>query len=185
MSSKYTDIPKIFYDTVDEVPLRECNRCGKDLLESGEPYVIEKGFKRKEVLFEHAICMQCAEKMKQELSKESLANIERFMMERADFEGRMEELLDEDYSNEKWLGRCIISGEALEEQEEYQIQGMFVGDRMLTLQFPYMIGGKALEEMQELLSAETRDELDRIKDDLIKVPPEFEDILKPKFVPMA
>ena len=69
-----------------------------------------------------------------------------------------------------------------EEQEEYQIYGMFRGGQMIQNQFPYMMSGAALEEIQELLSPETKDEIDRFKDEYFNIPPELADLFRdPKF----
>lgn len=180
MFGRKRQIPEIFYDTIEEKPIATCTGCGKNLVEGEEPYVIEKAFRRKEVVFEYALCMPCMEKMRGQMSKESMANVEKYMLENANFQERAEELQAEDFDIDKWLSRCVVKNEERSDLEEYQIQGMFAGDKMLEGQFPIMIGGHALEEIQELISAETRDELDRFRNDFFDLPPELEEIFRDK-----
>lgn len=177
------EIPTIFYDTVEERPIEECKICGKALLTSDEPYVIEKAFKQKEVLFEYAMCMDCANNMRQDMSKDSMQRIEQFMLQNGRFQDRFNDLRYEDFDTDKWLNNCIITNQDRDEQEEYQIQGIFMGDQMVSNQFPYMISGEAMEQMQELLSPETRGEIDRFKDEFFDLPPELADLFKdPKYI---
>ncbi|MCB0739320.1 MAG: hypothetical protein KDC92_17570 [Bacteroidetes bacterium] len=180
---KKHDIPSIFHDTVNEKPIEHCQICGKNVLLNQTHYVIEKAFKRKEVIFEYAICMDCAETKRGDMSKESMENISNYMVQHAQFQERFFELRDYDYDTNLWLGKCIFTNEPIDEQEEYQIQGVFVGDKMVSNQFPYMIGTKAMEAMQELLSSETKDEMNRFKDEFFNVPPELEELFKdPKYI---
>lgn len=145
--------------------------------------MIEKAFKRKEVIFEYAICMDCAQNMRGEMSKESMQSIQQYMLQNAKPEERFFELRDHDFSIDRWLSKCMLTNESRDEQEEYQIHGVFVGNKMVSNQFPYMISGTALEEMNELLSPETRGEIDRFKDEFFDIPPELADLFKdPKFI---
>lgn len=176
------EIPSIFFDTVNEEPIQKCQMCEKNLYRGSEPYLIEKAFRKKEVIFEYAICLTCAEKARKDMSKESTERVDAYMMEQARFKERMMELRDEEYDTDKWLSNCLVKNDHRNELEEYQIYGMFMGDKMVTNQFPYMMGGNALEEIQELLSPETRDEIDRFKDEFFNIPPELADLFKdPKF----
>lgn len=176
------EIPSIFFDTVNEEPIQKCQMCEKELYHAHEPYIIEKAFRKKEVIFEYAMCMPCAETMRGEMSKHSMQSVERFMLENARIQERVMELRDEEYSTDKWLSKCLVTNEDRDEQEEYQIYGMFQGDRMIQNQFPYMMSGTALEQIQDILSPETKDEIDRFKDEFFNIPPELADLFKdPKF----
>ncbi|MFY0672002.1 MAG: hypothetical protein JXQ87_01275 [Bacteroidia bacterium] len=178
----HRDIPTIFFDTITEEPIQKCQFCEKDLLKSDEPYIIEKAFRKTEVVFEYAICMPCADNMRGQMSKDSMVAVEKYMLENARFQERAQELQHQEYDTDKWLGNCLVNDSAREEQEEYQIYGMFRGGKMIQNQFPYMMSGAALEEIQELLSPETKDEIDRFKDEYFNIPPELADLFRdPKF----
>lgn len=182
LEGQYTEIPREFFDTMTEAPIQECKLCGKNLYYSKEHYVIEKAMHKTEVIFEHAVCLPCAENMREQFSKQSLLNIDLFMLANARFYQRAESLKDLEFDTGKWLNNCIINNTLREEENEYQIVGIFEGDKMVQGQFPYMIGGKALDAIQESLSQETKDALDRFKDDFFNVPPELEHLFRdPKF----
>src|SRR5690554_6999269 len=76
------DIPKDFNSDSDDQPFTACKVCERDLSKGEVPYSIEKAYKRvdedKDVtLFEVAICMPCAEKQAEKMSKESRAYLMR------------------------------------------------------------------------------------------------------------
>jgi len=176
------EIPTIFFDTISEEPIAKCQMCEKNLYHGNEPYIIEKAFRKTEVIFEYAMCMKCADKMRKEMSTESMQAVEKYMMQNARFMERANELRDLEYDTDKWLQKCLVKNEHRDSQEEYQIYGMFWGDKMIQNQFPYMMSGTALEELQSVISAKTKDEIDRFKNEFFNIPPELEELFKnPKF----
>lgn len=173
-------IPDIFLSSDTKAPLDRCIQCDCDLTKGDRFYVIEKVFKRypalgtTEVLFEYAICSECYEKMKEGLSTESMFNISNYMMENTDFAAVQRRIEEHPDDPEKWLSHCMIKGTPKEELTEYQIGAFFKGDRLVTnFMPPFMIGQEAMEEMNELLSKETKDEMDGFIDDHFGVPPEL------------
>ena len=178
--NKKTEIPNIFYDTVNEEPIQKCIMCEIDLMESQIPYMIEKRFKRKEAIFEYAICINCAEQMRNQMSRESLQAVEKYMRENSEL---LEQLEQDDFDaehHENWMNTCAVTGNDISDLEEYQIFGLFQGKEMILNHFPHMIGGDSLESMQELLSAETKDELDRFRKEHFNIPPELEELFRGK-----
>ena len=70
-----TRMPEDFYSDGDDKPFLNCKVCERELNGSGVPYTIEKAYKRTQegedvTLFEVAICIPCAEKQAQKMSKE-------------------------------------------------------------------------------------------------------------------
>lgn len=166
-----------------EAPFENCCQCEKGLVESGELYLIERCFKRvnasyEHVIFEYAICLECAESMNQSLSKESLMTMQLYFYDYFRGEKRWQrlKLLAED--ERYWNKGCLIKGTPREELSEYNLCGLFIGDKMVLGEFPYIIGDEAMEEIVELLSAETKDELDDFRKNVLGTPPEFEELLK-------
>ncbi len=161
-----------------------CLMCNIDLMESQIPYMIEKAFKRGPdgslmTIFEFAICMDCAQKTQNQLSRESLANIQRYFNERKDLFLRNEELFDkEELEFEQWIDECVLSGEKIGECEEFQVLVTCQGDQMEMGIFPYMISGKEAENMQELLSEKTKDEMDDFMNTHLDLPPELKMLLE-------
>ena len=173
-------IPKSFLAEDTGKPIDRCIDCDHDLMKGDRYYVIEKVYKRypelskTEVLFEYAICHICYDKMKEKLSAESMANLSNYMMTNTDFDGMHKRINEHPDDPEKWLTNCMIKGTSMDEMKEYQIGAFFKGDKLVTNYLPpFMVGELAMEEMNELLSDETKDEMDGFMDEHFGVPPEL------------
>lgn len=180
LNSPDLKIPEKFHNSLSENPFEHCKMCERELLESNSDYVIEKAYRRfkdekaEELLFEVAICMKCANSMRTKLSKESLSSIQNFFfqksMERRQAMDEMEELLQDP------LSQCLLNGKALEEMDEYQIYAHCSGYNISTGGGYYMLSDTMIEEIQSLLSKETRDELERFTDENLGLPPELKEL---------
>jgi len=183
---EYTDIPPIFYSHTTKAPFENCISCNRPLQAPNTQYLIEKAFRQyrgefstTDVIFEYAMCLDCAELMRRELSLSSLSRIQEFFDQRVDLHQRREELRKkEGIDAERWLQHCLITGEDLGELDEYQIYGHFVANQCVFSFMPYMIGGPAVDEMTELLSEKTLGEIDRFVDDNFGLPPELKKPIK-------
>ncbi len=176
-----SDIPPVFKTYVSEEYFQECINCGKDLLQEGVHYMIEKAFKDNVVEFEHAICVDCARDMQSTMSEESLKNITDFFNRNFDSDKRISELYsDGEPSLEKWTNKCVISNESVNEIDEYQLYAHCNGKKLIYSVTPFIISGKVIEQMSMLLSSKTKDELDDYMDKHFNIPPEWKEILKDK-----
>ena len=181
---KHTSIPKEFWSDLTGKPFEHCISCECTLLENNVEYVIEKALQSTEVegivstIFEYAMCLPCAGQLRTQLSVESLQNIEQFYRERMSFTARRERLMNSELLIEKWIGECIVNQRPCKPGEEYQIYGQCVGEHFLYVDMPFMISGEAVDEMVELISNETLDELDDFMNDLTAGPPEFKELLE-------
>ena len=173
-------IPSIFYNSDTKVPMTNCIDCDYNLWQGDRYYMIEKVFKRYqeldsiEVLFEYAICSKCYDKMKDGLSAESMMTLSNYMMKNTDLEGMQKRIEEHPEDPEKWLTHCMIKGTEVDELNEYQIGACFIGNEMATNYMPpFLIGGAAMEEINGLLSKETKDEMDGFIGDHFGIPPEL------------
>ena len=179
---EFKDITPNFYQDANQKPFCECTFCGKNLQDSNEPYLIEKSFKRnresKQLLtvIEYAICMQCTIKKSQAISEESKQNIEKYMRENV---LNLEENLSNRDLTEK-LGVCAASGKNVEDLDEFNLVGQFIGDKMLVREFPVVMSHEISEEIQGLLSEKTKEEFDKFMDTITGVPPELKELFKTK-----
>lgn len=178
------EIPKIFWSDLNNQPFNKCISCERNLLDEHVEYMIEKAFQSTNIsgvnstIFEYAMCFDCADQLRNQLSTSSLKNIDRFYAERANFESRRNKLIS--FNNldiDLWLKDCIINQRPYQVGEEFQIYGQCVGKNFIYADMPFMISGQALEEIIELISNETMDELDNFKDKLTSGPPEFMELL--------
>ena len=178
-------IPKIFYSDATESLIERCVHCDRYLLEAGTHYMIEKSIKNypnlhaTDTIFEYAICVPCILKLRESLSQLSMQRIQYYFLQHSDFQHRLNLALSgqaRDLSS--MIGECMVKKRPVSEFDEYQIACECSGTQMLYGFLPYALSGEAMEEMMELLSRQTRDELDRFRDDFVRIPPEVKDLLK-------
>ncbi|MBO3698275.1 hypothetical protein [Roseivirga sp. E12] len=173
-------IPDIFLNSDTKGPLTNCVQCDYDLMKGDRYYMIEKVFKKypsfqkTEVLFEYAVCSTCYENMKDQMSAESMANLSEYMMMNTDFQAMQRRIEEHPDNPEAWLSECMIKGTPKSEMTEFQMGACFKGDRLVTnFMPPFMIGELAMEEMNALLSKETKDEMDDFMGENFGIPPEL------------
>ena len=171
-----SDIPDEFYNEDSKSPFVECAVCQEDL--NTKVYFVEKAYKRypgeehHQVIFEYAICQQCAEKKNNELSEESKSSLLDFMNEK--LISRMEDGIDESLRG----SQCLVSGNYLSDCDEYVTYGQFNGHKMLIGMFPYTLSGEVLDQVTDLLSEQTLGEIDDFIGENLSGPPEFRELLK-------
>jgi hypothetical protein len=187
-SIKATGIPESFHSFETGAPFHKCLVCGINLANSGMPYFIEKafrkypGFKAFDITYEFAMCFNCAESLRKELSIESQERMKEYMESRIDFGKRRDSMSGYDPSNsvEPWLDHCLVTGESLQDQNEYVLYGYFQGNNMMVSDFPYAIGPKAMDELTDLLSNKTLGEMDNFMGQYFTGPPEVNELFKPR-----
>lgn len=173
-------IPEIFMNSDTGAPMTHCVQCDHDLTKGDRFYLVEKVFKRylslekTEVLFEYAVCSDCYEQMREQMSVESMMKLSEYMMRETDVTAMQQRIEENPDDPEKWLSHCMIKGTLKEEMTEYQMGACFKGDRLVTnFMPPFMIGELAIEEMNALLSKETKDEMDDFMGNNFGIPPEL------------
>lgn len=187
-SVKATDIPESFHSFETGKPFQACLVCGIDLIGSGMPYFIEKayrkypGYQAFDITYEFAMCFQCAENLRKELSIESQEKMKDYMESKVDFEKRRHSMSEYNPSKgiEPWLDHCLVSGDSLQDQNEYILYGYFQGNHMMVSDFPYAIGPKAMDELTDLLSNKTLGEMDDFMGQYFTGPPEVNELFKPR-----
>lgn len=173
------EIPKEFYSFSTGARFDRCIECDKNLLEGEQEYFIEKaikqyeGFSAHDVIFEYAICLACAERMRKSMSVESMKSIELYFSQNLDFGRRMKLIQDNIDNPIAWMDECLLKGTQKNTINEYQIYAHCKGNHLDTSQMPYMVSGAALEEISSLLSNETLDELDGFSQKHFGPPPEL------------
>jgi hypothetical protein len=181
---RYEQIPKDFYSFETGAPFTHCIECGKNLMD-GQPYLIEKAFKNhieydvKDTVFDYALCMKCAEGLRNEMSKESQAAIMKFFSEKMDFHqhlSRAGRLTEENISS------CMITGKPASKCTEYQIYAYCIGDRVSPEIPPYMISGEVMDQLLPLLSKKTTDDLNGFFNKHFSPDPTLMEPIGPKFV---
>lgn len=178
------EIPKVFYADLTGSFLEKCVYCETSVLTSNAPYLIEKALKpygsydSYATLFEYAVCVGCTDKMKGMISNQSMTKIMDYFLKnmKAAVNGK-NRYQEECFNVLDWISNCAINGIHISELSECQIYALCINDQMLFTEFPYMVSGQALDEVVDLLSAETLDELDRFKSEFVDGPSEFKELL--------
>lgn len=182
-SNKKVDIPEEFYSFDSKSKFEHCIECDKYLLHDDVDYFIEKavkkydGFTAHDVIFEYAICIECAEKMRKSMSKESLEKLESYFLQNINAFKRLDLIESDSEETSEWFDECLVSGKRRYDINEYQLFAQCRGGQMVLGQMPYMISGEILENISELLSKETKDELDDFSRRHFGPPPELEEPL--------
>lgn len=155
-SNPFIPIPETFWSFETGQLFETCSLCGTDLLHAGKQYLVEKAYKRNEVIFEYALCADCHQRIMNELSRKSLKLIDHYFEEHVDPRTRLEKLREASHgSADRWISHCMVKDTPVEALEEYQIGGLFAGDKMVLADFPFALGGPAIDEIMHLLSDET------------------------------
>ena len=146
------------------------------MLSSNRHYIIEKVFRRSEVIIELAMCVDCRQGCSEQgISKKSAESIEQFLKERIDYQQRirlMSQVNDLD-SIDPWLERCLLSDQPSQIFSEYQIVALCRGPWIQRDFYPALISSASLESLSQLLSQETRDWMDDFVGSNFGMPSEF------------
>ena len=178
------DIPDRFYSDAEGKPFENCQMCGKFLLTEGTTYVVEKAIKNykdydiNSTIFEFAVCIDCHTKVQKGMSDESLANLHRYYQHIMAEKGNQPIVIDvRNFNLDDWLSKCFFKGDDVKEMNEYQLVAQFNGNKMLMNMPPMIIGEKAMEEMAELLSDKTIDEMNGFREKFLGPSPEIEELI--------
>ncbi len=187
MQPNLLEIPKEYYPFESKEPFKECMVCGIDLSLGTTDYFVEKAVKNnveyhvQDIVFEYAICSSCAQNMQQSISVESQQNMQAFFTNHPSFINKMQAYQrGEGEAVEELISKCSLTGEAIGQMHEYMMFGHFKGDKMIASTMPYIMGGKAMDELSELMSNETLDEMNGFKNQYFGGPAELEDLWKGK-----
>jgi hypothetical protein len=179
-------IPKDFYSFDTNKPFTNCLVCQGDLMTGEVDYFIEKAIRNykdhgvSDVVYEYAICLDCAQKMNQQMSEESMLNLQSYFSNQSAFLIKIQEhTLHWDQETEVSLpNECMITLKPKDELDEYMIYAQFKGDKMVKSTMPYLLSGRVMDEIADLLSNQTVDQLDDFMGEYFGGPPELEEIWK-------
>ena len=188
MDSHLTPIPEEFYSFESNQPFENCLVCKADLLSGELDYFIEKAVRNyrehdvSDIVYEYAICWHCAHDMNGQMSAESMQNIQAYFSEQSQFIQNLNDYNNNWQEKEGELipDRCVITGEDKTHLDEYMIYGHFRGNAMVKSSMPYLLSGKVMDAVSDLLSNQTIDQLDDFMGEYFGGPPELEELWKPR-----
>lgn len=182
-------IPKSLYSSDTGKPIDKCLMCERYLLAEGTTYMIEKAVRQAgdpkitEVIFEYAMCFECMVKMNNALSTESRQRINQYFETHADLHARGEALLQRKRLTLKpWIDKCLIKNTPIASSAEYQIVCQCEGRNVVFGYMPFALSFEAMDEITNLLSAQSLGEIDDFMGKYFTGPPEVSEILKRRLV---
>ena len=180
-------IPKLLYRTDTDAPFESCILCDRKFEDINQPYFIEKAIRSHQKLgvvdtvFEYAVCLPCQTEMMTKISLESMQQLQAYLAPlQVKMYERMQQLAQVPVQEapEPWISHCLVKGTPREELDQYQLDVLCMGNELILGATPYLIGSEALIELSELLSAETRDEMDHFAEEFFGLPPELNELFK-------
>ena len=198
--SERDPIPREFYSEYTELPFSTCIDCECSLLDEETVYSVVKHIVGKEIVFEMAICMPCAAKMREEYSEETSENIQGYIEQK--LQEKLNKLMDsmppslemedeeESFTLEEGLATCAFCKKPRSECHRYEMVGLFQEDEILlesghgiSFSSPMMLCQDCNSEVSKLISKKTSDTWDRFIEEHFDGPPGIE-IDGPKMEPI-
>lgn len=160
----FRPIPSMFHSFELDGPFTHCTACQKDLKASKASYLLEKIISRGEVIAEYALCRECMQPMREEISEESKTRIQAFYKE----------------NRKVWqdLTKCNLCLQPMEELVSYKIVADCIGDTLFSLNHPTTLCGTCHGKLSECVSELTRKNMEGYRDKLFPDPPQVAKELK-------
>jgi len=181
------EIPEKFYSDAEGKPFEYCQVCGKFLLADGTSYVVEKAFKNYKgydfntTLFEYAICTDCHTQIQKSMSAESIQNLQQYYMRIVAEKSKQPMVINlNEFNLEEWTSKCFFTDDEVINMDEYQLVGQFNGSKMVMNMPPMVVGEAAMNQMSDLLSNQTIDEMNDFKSNFLGPDPQLEEIISGK-----
>jgi len=169
-------IPRLFFDTVKDLPFANCSKCDRFLLDDTVEYMIEKVLIPNDVLYEFAICSNCIISIQQEISEESLQNMQQFSEKELNKRiQKIDHMVNEDFETIK--SKLGNENPGLS-YENCNVMAFFRGKNLVEDYPAICVSTQALEKMQDVLSKKTKDSFDDFMDFIGDVPPGLEELFK-------
>ena len=123
------------------------------------------------------MCADCRDKMSGEISFDSMMTLGEYFISNVNINERQEELMNSfDNSIKDWVAKCLFTQQLRCECESYQLCGECDGKNLIVSFSPFMISSSAAEEIQQLISKETRESFDKFTREVLNPPMDFKDI---------
>lgn len=151
-------IPKLLWSFETGEPFHRCLMCHVDLIKNSALYFINKCFQDEETIFEIAICFQCHQKLRSELSESSLNRIQNYLEEFSVDEWILQQKPAPSFHDQ--IQNCLIKKRPPKPKEETQIIAYCMGSSLIRNIPAMMLTWEAVQDIEKLLSKSTRDVMD-------------------------
>lgn len=131
-----------------------CCDCGCALT-GATSFIVNQSYVGEECVLELALCMDCREKMNNQLSEQSRVAMFDFIYDNTDMESRLASL-GSDSETEAYIASCITCGRPRCSTKSYTVGALFSGEQLIKGAFPMLICGDCEVALAESISDETR-----------------------------
>lgn len=182
-------IPRQFFSEYTELPFARCVDCDCSLLTGETVYSVIKHVVGQEVVFEMAICMACAARMREQYSEETSENIQSYIENK--LQERLYKSLEEmeldteseqqEFTVEDGVAACAFCEKPRSDCHRYEMVGLFQENEIIlesgngiNFSSPMMLCQDCNSEVAKLISKKTRDLWDRFIEEHFDGPPGIE-----------
>lgn len=177
-------VPPLFCDYHTELPFAHCSLCDSEIT-SDSKYLVEKVFKqnkqlnKSEIVYEYAVCWDCATALGTEISEDSQAAIAAVFMEyKEPVRMRLEHLHSTElYLLDSWTERCTFTGKETRMCDEYAVSGVIEAGALVFDHSPLVVSDDFMLKLQSVFSRETKETFDGLRDKILDGSPSVEDLI--------
>jgi hypothetical protein len=177
-------VPPIFCNYDTGLPFTKCSLCENELTPASK-YLVEKVFKQNrklnisEIVYEYAVCWDCASELGTDISKDSREAISAVFQEYQDpMRLRLEHLHSSElYIIDSWTERCTFTGKETRMCEEFAVSGIIEEGSLLYEHSPVVVSDDFMLLVQSVLSKETKETFDGLRDKILDGSPSVEDLI--------
>ena len=137
------------------------------------------GLQSREIVYEYALCWDCATTMGSEISDDSKDAIQELYNEHSETVMRKLDYLHstDKYSLESWLERCSLTGKEIRLCSEFSVSGIIEEGNLVYEQSPIVVSDEFMYILQQVLSKETKEGFDGLRDKIMDGSPSIEDLV--------
>lgn len=177
-------IPSFFHNYDTGAPFTKCTFCD-DSLEYKSRYAVEKMINQnivlhtREIVYEYALCWDCATSMGTDISEDSKTAIYKMYADHSETLMRKLDYLHgtEKYSLDSWIERCSLTGKEIRLCGEFSVSGIIEDGNLVFEQAPMVVSDEFMQKLQNVLSKETKESMDGLRQKIIDGSPCIEDLV--------
>lgn len=178
------NIPPYFYEFTTGLPFEKCTFCD-NLLSNHTRYAIEKVFKQnrvlqsKEIVYEYAMCWGCIGSMGSDISDDSRKAIMAVFQDHKEHIRLKSEFLHENemYTIDSWTERCSLTGKEIRLCDEFAVSAIIEDGCLVYDHSPMVVSDEFMEKLQSVMSKETKEHFDGLRDEILDGSPSVEDLI--------
>ena len=177
-------IPSFFNNYDTGAPFQRCTFCDSKL-EASDKYAVEKMINQnitlqsREIVYEYALCWECATSMGSEISDDSREAIQLLYNEHSENLIRKLDYLHstDKYTLESWMERCSLTNKEIRLCGEFSVSAIIEHGNLVYEQAPMIVSDEFMMKLQNVLSQETKEGFEGLRNKIMDGSPSVEDLV--------